>query len=202
MLPLGLRWVPINLGVTDVAAFLGGRRTQLRRVQGGQADRWCRDDRLWVREPYHLLERYGHRSPLQTLAHDPSTPCHYAADGEPPQGYGRRRFAREMPRVLSRFALRVRARRVELLQQITEDDARAEGFTASATGNARDAFAAAWDAGPALSIAALGGSRVPLGVSWAMNPRVVVVDVEIERAVAGGERSRLEAAMDRLEARA
>jgi hypothetical protein len=69
-----------------------------------------------------------------------------------------------MPRWASRLNLEVEAVRVERLQAITEEDARAEGATPRCPEEtARDAFMALWDR--------INGKRAP----WSANPWVWVV---------------------------
>lgn len=74
-----------------------------------------------------------------------------------------------MPRWASRLTLRVTGVRVERLQAITEEDARAEGVVASGIGgelNHRGQFHRLWDS--------INGHRAP----WASNPFVWVVSFE------------------------
>lgn len=71
-------------------------------------------DRLWVRETFRQ--------------HPGSTSVHYAADPDEVSG-GPWRSPIYMPRWASRVAIEVTAVRVERLQDITEDDAIAEGMT-------------------------------------------------------------------------
>jgi len=82
-------------------------------------------DRLWVREAFAgsiAYERHGY--PLKEWGNK----IWYIADGEPRSGqWTLPRPSIHMPRALSRITLEVTGVRVERLQDISEDDARAEG---------------------------------------------------------------------------
>jgi len=85
-------------------------------------------DRLWVRETFRVSRAYDCLPPKRVKA----SIYHYAADGRPSQqGYGFRwgkvRQSIFMPRWASRISLDVLTIRVERLQAITADGARAEG---------------------------------------------------------------------------
>jgi hypothetical protein len=99
-----------------------------------RVDRWlpcpygAPGDRLWVREAWRTVESLDPLSPSQL---EPRVPVRYECDGvergkfrEPT---GRYRHGRFMPRWASRSTLEVTGIRVERLQVITEEDARAEG---------------------------------------------------------------------------
>lgn len=91
-------------------------------------------DRLWVREAWRVSTDFDHLSPRALLDHESDPVVHYLADhdleSEPACPRGRYRPARFMPRKLSRLTLRVRTVRVELLGDISDVDARAEGLKA------------------------------------------------------------------------
>jgi hypothetical protein len=82
-------------------------------------------DRLWVREAWRVGKGYdgaagsGFTSPR----------VHYEADGPALDWCGRYRHARFMPRWASRITLIVESVKVERLQEISEEDAIAEGVT-------------------------------------------------------------------------
>ncbi len=85
-------------------------------------------DRLWVREAWRTVESLDELRPVQLAER---VPIRYEADGtvrgklrEP---VGRYRHARFMPRWASRLMLEVTGVRVERLQALTEEDAKAEG---------------------------------------------------------------------------
>ena len=143
---------PIIFSAPMVRALLDGRKTQTRRVLGnsgpgrgrsnifsaqiGWSDSYVLDpgnanwrerdtpyapgDRLWVREAfsYELLDvdRNGFMPPW------------YWADGNPESGdFTRPKPSIHMPRWASRLTLLVTDVRVQRLQEISDDDARAEG---------------------------------------------------------------------------
>lgn len=111
-------------------------------------------DRLWVRECHAFAEpeidwRPGTADPVAgniervrsvptTMAARGHVIVHYGADDGAPAGL-RWRSPIHMPRWASRLVLDVLAVRVERLQDITEDDARAEGF------ERREHLIRAWD---------------------------------------------------------
>lgn len=169
---------PILFSGQMVRAILDGRKTQTRRIvkheipqhlrhvrrltntngdegavitehpdmRSGQlaASVWCpygkTGDRIWVRET-HLIRGAG-------------TVVDYRADFDPIDAaghgalYGGWRPSLFMRRDHSRITLQVLNVRVERLQDISEDDAKAEGVTLKGTsrydGEARDAFEALW----------------------------------------------------------
>ncbi|MBW0450878.1 hypothetical protein [Paraburkholderia phenoliruptrix] len=117
--------------------WVGGAYWERRPERGMQpADRWCiRDmvqfspygqagDRLWVRETFAHIYR-GNAMPETRCDED----VVYAADGFRPDEYvyGSWKPSIHMPRWASRITLEVTGVRVERLNDISEDDARAEG---------------------------------------------------------------------------
>ena len=158
----------------------------------------CVGDVLWVREA-HALIWPGDYAPER----DQDCRVEYRADGEPTRLPGdwpaecghdpecpKWRPSIYMPRWACRLRLRVTGVRIERLQHISEDDARAEGvmplplqegysgcwWTADVTAGAalhrqspRDAYHALWDS--------IHGKRAP----WASNPWVWVVTFEVMR---------------------
>ncbi len=88
-------------------------------------------DRLWVRECWRTASAYDDLSPSQMGGEEP---IRYEADQTwqtwgwgRPHSTGRHRAARHMPRWASRLTLLVTDVRVQRLQEISEDDAKAEG---------------------------------------------------------------------------
>ena len=125
-------------------------------------------DTLWVREAWRVDEGFDGLKPseIEGLA----SSIHYEADGPAPEGFGRYRHARFMPRSFSRLTLSVKSIRVERVQAICDGDIMAEGITA-------ESVRALWDAAPpARQIEARGEGRVidhphalelrPLHVLW------------------------------------
>ncbi len=80
------------------------------------------DDRLWVRETW------GIESPYENETGAPMIPC-YRADGEDQKPWdGRWRPSIHMHRADSRLTLEITDVRVQRLQEISEEDAEAEGI--------------------------------------------------------------------------
>lgn len=134
-------------------------------------------DRMWVREAFRIA------ATMDGQPHTLAVPqaVWYAADDAIPRLLGRGRPSIRMPRWASRLTLDVESVRVERLQDITEEDAIAEGAEFevqefNGTGQwgfkgvrgaygdtAREAFAGLWD------------SLAQDGAKWADNPWVWVV---------------------------
>jgi len=153
--------LPINLSAYAAARVLAGEICQLRKPTGALS-RVKPNDRLWVREPFALLPRFDHMAPLQAMFTGDRTVT-YLADGVGPGG--RRRFARELPKLLHRMHLVVTAVRTERLQDVTDGDARLEGA------RDRSEFAARWDELNAPTGQSISGGKI----RWADNPQMVVV---------------------------
>lgn len=131
-------------------------------------------DRLWVRE--NGWERPVRDSKMMREGADTWERYYYDADGytdldrDQFKEWGfKRRPSIRMPRWASRITLEITGVRVEKLQEISEEDARAEGFCSSGTlgrdwSSCVDNFAAAWES--------LNGKRHP----WASNCWVWVIE--------------------------
>lgn len=87
-------------------------------------------DRLWVRETYRLRRESLNGAPMDGVA--PNLFCDstrwFEADGAAPELFGKLRPSIHMPRWASRILLEIVSVRVERLQDISQDDARAEGI--------------------------------------------------------------------------
>jgi hypothetical protein len=151
-----MKYRPILFSAPMVRALLNGTKTQTRRVIKPQpttiADiyrrgydenngKWlgegCGDgrircpygqpgDRLWVREAFRTV------SEADALPPRDLTPAHriwYEADAPHQPGFGRLRASMHMPRWASRITPEIVDIRVEKLQDISEEDAVAEGCT-------------------------------------------------------------------------
>lgn len=201
-----------------IRAILEGRKTQTRRVvkHGALSDVIHVDGELWRANIYGMQKLHcpfgvpGDRLWVrETWARPEDTEetqaCVYRADYDPPRvgDYGlwrRRDRAKEwfegvwspsihMPRWASRITLRVTSVRVERVQAISEEDARAEGvepaggFMATSgcwqnyaadgpsLSSARGSFTTLWDS--------VNGKRP--GAAWRDNPFVWAVGFEVER---------------------
>jgi hypothetical protein len=175
---------PIIFSAPMVRAILAGAKTQTRRVlkpqpvatdDGSQwistpVIRWHQGDTLWVREAHYLTDNGDTEYAVYAADRD-AVKAHLAditalPGAFPPEIAARHRKLRpsiHMPRWASRITLLVETVRVERLQDISEDDALAEGaFKGKATGrvfnnvtemrlggpewrNARDWYADLWD---------------------------------------------------------
>jgi hypothetical protein len=139
--------------------------------------------RLWVRETWRTAKSLNHLSPAQIEAQardagctrGPFAPVLYVADGHaltadiPEGGWGKTRVSIHMPRWASRITLEVTEVRVQRLQGISEDDARAEGVGESAF--VHEGNPEIWaEFGPERS-----------GCSWAANPWVWAVSFKVVR---------------------
>jgi hypothetical protein len=141
---------PILFSAPMVNALLDGSKTQARRVCKGQRElsnahdfqiHRCPHgqpgDRLWVKETWQgpLVEDMDDYRSEPADFHKPEF-CEYAADGGPAPEFMttddelvcRWRPSIFMPRWASRILLEITAVRVERLQDISEEDARAEGI--------------------------------------------------------------------------
>jgi hypothetical protein len=117
---------------------------------------------LWVREPFHLEERFDAYSP--TAAKELGAKPYFAADlqrDELPVGLGSQRFARTLLRVWHRQHLCVVQVDRQPLQSISDVEIASEGFAT------RTGYAAAWDNNLTLTGAA--------SLKWQHNPHVFVI---------------------------
>lgn len=89
---------------------------------------WSVGDHLWVRETWRTGEVLDYHAPRELDADEAD--IHYIADGAPPYPgrWGKTRSAIHMPRWASRILLEVTNVRVQRLQDISEEDALAEGL--------------------------------------------------------------------------
>jgi hypothetical protein len=168
---------PILFSGPMVRAILEGRKTQTRRIVRcpfGQ-----QGDRLWVRETWALdaytgdmqfciKYRAGGDYVTERNGSDEWVPVYQRyIDGCALDNWSRWRPSIHMPRWASRLTLEVTGVMVERLQDISEDDAKAEGveqLARSAGTNCRGAFQHLWDS--------INKDRAP----WESNPWVWVVE--------------------------
>ena len=171
---------PYNPGYADGAFWNYSFTDIIARSPLGRAG-----DRLWVRETWQHFQNTGQRAAEFQPHQQIPTYCFYRADESDPRTKplsGKWRPALLMPRWACRLVLPLVSVRVERVQDITEEDAKAEGFwrtengwTDGATGydvtNARAAFQELW--------ASIYGQA-----SWSANPWVWVAEwkaIEVSR---------------------
>lgn len=118
-------------------------------------------DLLWVREAW--AQSTNHRGPI------------YRADGE---SLIRWRPSIHMPRWASRLTLRVTGVKVERLQDISEDDARAEGLSWVAPTYGVPGLAGSWQGSSVAAFASLWDSIHGPG-SWEANPWVAAISFDV-----------------------
>lgn len=181
---------PILFSGAMVRAILDGKKTQTRRVVKPQppadwvpspwpydgaawSDRRCPygapGDRLWVRETWAPISPDEERRPIRECRIEyradtsAARPGGWDEDTDDPEA-ARWRPSIHMPRWASRLTLEVTGVRVERVQDISEDDARAEGVYPYAD-NPRRFFQELWNS--------INGAR---GYGWNSNPWVWVVE--------------------------
>ena len=167
-----------------IEAWGGGKRHIASKINCLSCPYGIPGDRLWVRETWATERQFDHLSPSNIPASAHKTERimyeHFT------HGWDKARPSIHMPRWASRITLEVVSVRVERVQEITEDDAKAEGIASTVilesdgkdyTGQyARDGFACLWD-----SIYA------KRGYGWDVNPLVWVIEFK-QLTAAGRER--------------
>jgi hypothetical protein len=124
-------------------------------------------DTLWVREAWRAWSQYDDWPPSRL---PPGVDVQYIADASAPWA-SRYRSPRFMPRWASRLTLEIKSVHVERLQDISEDDARAEGWPGPITETGFPiASPLAWFANVWTSINGAG--------AWEANPWVWVISFE------------------------
>ncbi|EOY2410305.1 ASCH domain-containing protein [Yersinia enterocolitica] len=189
---------PILFNAEMVNAILSGRKTQTRRIMGNQPAgqdleavhvrhnddfnfQWYGNlgessyfpcplgkpgDQLWVRECFSDLEDFDFFNPSVP---DVIPGYWYWADGNPEWGnWTKPKPSIHMPRWASRINLMITGVRVERLQDISEQDAMAEGVSANEHSPARYVFGSLWQS--------IYGADNPK--SWQANPWVWVIEFE------------------------
>ena len=178
---------PILFSGPMVRAILDGRKTQTRRVCVGQRElsraadfqisrcpHGQPGDRLWVRETWGRI----HPGALSKLDPDPKSTfwrIAYRADGETVpsmEEHGEKwKPSIFMPEFASRITLEIESVRVDRVQEITEEDAKAEGVEfmrfhpdSDETLSSRDLFEILWDS-----------INLERGFGWESNPWVWVI---------------------------
>jgi len=147
-----------------------GTVTQARRPRG-LLDSARPGDRLWVREPFRLATRFDAFAPTQALLAGDKFVA-FVADDDQPDGAGRQRFAREMPRSIHRAHLVIVSNVPARLQELDDHDAIACGFLN------RAAFARNWDAVLKGGKFSISGTKI----RWSDNPAVNVISFKLVRS--------------------
>lgn len=114
-------------------------------------------------EPWRAPAEFDKRSPIDIPA---GTPISLDASGPAPEGFGRYRHARFMPKHLIAARDELVAVRVQQLQDISEADAEAEGVYTDPACPAYDAYSALWE-------------RLNGPGSWGANPWVWVLESKV-----------------------
>jgi len=175
---------PILFTGDMVRAILDGRKTQTRRViknpqrlEGlmleGEAGEWCPygvvGDRLYVRETWCAGIEWDDEKPSEIDPLCGGNDIFYLANGEKPEGYGKTRPNIFMPKWAARIWLEITGIRVERVQEISEEDATAEGVMRLTTYRTEtpmiDMFRHLWNV--------INANR---GYGWDVNPWVWVVE--------------------------
>lgn len=167
---------PLNLAADQARQLLDGGVSQIRLRPGHMADRIEAGSLVWLREPWAMMpwaDRLAPTAALQKLLQGKpyADDLHFLADGTKPAEFGVIRFARTLPRSLSRAFLRVTDVENDQLQRWTAADEAALGMT-------RDDYIAAWSA-TARAVPSFGGD--PTGLRWADNPRVRIITFRLVR---------------------
>jgi hypothetical protein len=172
---------PILFSAPMVRAILAGAKTQTRRVGKGfmaatfpdTGEQWYRSpspygepgDRLWVRETFASFRDARSTKPTEAeyvVFADGVTMLREGRSIRAPDAFDPSRLkwrpSIHMPRWASRILLDVTDVRVERLQDISEDDARAEGVRLGAAHSFRESYEWLWDE--------INGRRAP----WSSNP--------------------------------
>jgi hypothetical protein len=199
---------PILFSAAMVRALLAGTKTQTRRIikdaptepgwicyeAAGErkwigpngypsmpcALRFAKGDRLYVREHWRTESRaYDDLAPSEM---DADYPVIYEADADwsTNKTVGRFRQGMHMPRWASRLTLTVTDVRVQRLQEISEEDAKAEGLEWVAPTWGIEGIADSWDADPVIAYAWLWESINGDG-AWDANPWIVAVSFSVEK---------------------
>ena len=132
-------------------------------------------ERLWVREAWRVDITHDGKPPRSVPRS--ARVAYEAGEGDRLARPGRYRHARFMPRWASRLTLEVVNVRVERLQAITEDDARAEGVNGTEAATAKQDTVDVHDMTPhRAAFACLWESINADTAPWASNPWVWVVE--------------------------
>ena len=164
----------LSLAADQARLILQGQATQIRMRPAAMADRILPGTMVWLREPYAFAQEADQFAPTVWIArsHWPkSSLVHFLADGPKPAEFGITRFARTLPRELSRAFIHVAEVENAPVQRWSPEDEAALGMS-------RDDFIIAWGAA-ARAVASFGGD--PAGLRWADNPQVRIITFRLVR---------------------
>ena len=139
---------PIIFSAESVVAIFGGQKTQTRRVVKNENPRYRPGDILWVKEPWGVL------SDGKNIVYRAESQCWNSSP------FVKWKSSMYMPRYASRLTVKVINVRRERLQDISEEDAIAEGVATI------DDYKTLWDK--------INGKKYP----WESNPLVWVIEFE------------------------
>lgn len=138
---------PILLTGDMVRAVIDGNKTVTRRVIFPQPKEyrgqivsisdskqyWKKGDLIWVRETWSVGIEWNDTKPseIDLLGVGDIDGIWYWADGEPCEGWGKKRPSIFMPKLFARLFLEIRDIRAERLQEINKEDAIREGIEIS-----------------------------------------------------------------------
>jgi hypothetical protein len=192
-----MREIPIIMGAESVRAILEGRKTQTRRVVTGSDRKMLtvctpnvivRDlpkyyigDRLWVRETWALVPTTAYRCSdgiIQTIDPNNNDDAYVYKENFDRAERLQWKSPMFMPRFASRITLEVTDIRIERLQDISEEDALAEGMYGKYEGpnykygskreGVLSQYRRLWDS-----------HNAKRGYSWKQNPWVWVVEFKV-----------------------
>lgn len=168
---------PLNLAADQARVIHHHGVSQIRLRPAAMADRIQPGSLVWLREPWAMLPWADHLAPTAALDRanagraDCPADVHFMADGRKPAHFGALRFARTLPRQLSRAFLHVLSIEDDQLQRWSPQDEAALGFS-------KPDYIAAWNVA-AKAVADFGGN--PHGLRWADNPRVRIITFRLVR---------------------
>lgn len=173
---------PITIRQRPLKAIfaLADGRIRLRRPADGLYKNVSAGDVLWLREQFYLPSRFNSKAPSQ--AEGPGVSPVFAVDlaGKEPKelGLGVSRPSHTLPRFWSRCFFTVEATELQPVLDITEEEARAEGFSA------REFWLKDWD-DQMTSITGRMATRLS-----EYNPKVLVMDLQLHREPLDGPRKK------------
>lgn len=173
-----IRARPILFSAPMVCALLAGTKTQTRRIiKPGKGEELDPEGIYTYHPGDHELARcpYGQRCDLlwvketfKDMICDPYETI-YRADGERPPGFNEGwQSSVYMPRAASRLTLEITDVRIQLLQNITEADAAAEGYASDGDEAARIWYSRLWD-------------EINGNGAWDKNPWIYVLTFKVHK---------------------